>query len=692
MSASDVEFRSPETVLRARSLAIVGASERGRWPQDIFGSLRKHGYPGPVYLINPRQPEVYGEKTFPSLRELPEPVDHAIVIVPAPAVAGVLADAEARGVRSATIYAGGVGDGENAESQARGDEVRAIIARSGLRIGGPNCMGALSYREKLFAYPNPHLTDMPPGPVGCVYQSGGTLQFFMRTGGERGLRFSYGISSGNEIDLDLADYLNFLVDDEETKQIVLFIEGIRRPHAFMRAAARALEAGKPVIAIKTGATEQSASAAASHTGAIAGDYEAYLAMCDRLGIVNCHSLDDLVETTLAFQTGRRPKGPKVGWVTTSGGTVDLLYDYVEEENTPLAKFSDATNEKIRPFMQDEIKPKNPLDVGIPSTITKAAELCEVVVNDPDVDILAWANQLPTKKDAWPDRDSLRKMMENTDKPVIGFARMAYQLGAESVAAQEEIGFPFLQGLPATCRALNALWFHAQRAGTTPALPDEAQPSGISQANLDAILAGYGIHGPKGELATDTDKAAAAARAIGFPVALKIHSPDILHKTEAGGVLLNLQDENAVRTGAQQLLTSAKKAFPDARIEGFLVQQMVSGVEIIAGARDDALYGPMLLVGAGGILVELVKDAKLSMLPVSPPEISRMVDGLRSAKLLAGYRGQKPADRAALEKAIAGLAQFYLDHREKIADIEVNPLVILPEGKGVCAVDVRVIWR
>lgn len=692
MSASDVEFRSPETVLRARSLAIVGASERGRWPQDIFGSLRKHGYPGPVYLINPRQPEVYGEKTFPSLRELPEPVDHAIVIVPAPAVAGVLADAEARGVRSATIYAGGVGDGENAESRARGDEVRAIIARSGLRVGGPNCMGALSYREKLFAYPNPQLTDMPAGPVGCVYQSGGTLQFFMRTGGERGLRFSYGISSGNEIDLDLADYLNFLVDDEETKQIVLFIEGIRRPRAFMRAAARALEAGKPVIAIKTGATEQSASAAASHTGAIAGDYEAYLAMCDRLGIVNCHSLDDLVETTLAFQTGRRPKGPRVGWVTTSGGTVDLLYDYVEEENTPLAKFSDATNEKIRPFMQDEIKPKNPLDVGIPSTITKAAELCEVVVNDPDVDILAWANQLPTKKDAWPDRDSLRKMMENTDKPVIGFARMAYQLGAESVAAQEEIGFPFLQGLPATCRALNALWFHAQRAGTTPALPDEAQPSGISQANLDAILAGYGIHGPKGELATDTDKAAAAARAIGFPVALKIQSPDILHKTEAGGVLLNLQDENAVRTGAQQLLTSAKKAFPDARIEGFLVQQMVSGVEIIAGARDDALYGPMLLVGAGGILVELVKDAKLSMLPVSPPEISRMVDGLRSAKLLAGYRGQKPADRAALEKAIAGLAQFYLDHREKIADIEVNPLVILPEGKGVCAVDVRVIWR
>lgn len=685
-------FRSPQTMMRAKSLALVGASDRSRWPSDIYGSLKKHGYTGNIYLINPRQSEVYGEKAWPSLRELPEAVDHAIVIVPGAAVANVLEDAAARGIISATVYAGGVGDGEGEVSRQRGEQVREIIARTGLILGGPNCMGGFSYREKLFAYPNPRLADLPPGPVGCVFQSGGTLQFFMSTGAERGLRYSYGYSSGNELDLDLADYINWMVDDEATKQIVLFIEGIRRPKAFMRAAAKALEAGKPLIAIKTGASEGSAQAAASHTGAIAGDYAAYLAMCERYGIINCTQLDDLVETALAFQCNRRPRGPRIGWVTTSGGTVDLLHDCVEREASPLAQFTPATVQAIMPFMQEGITPKNPLDVGIPSNLKNAADLCTVVAQDEHVDMLAWANQLPESKARWNGMEHLRAMTEATGKPVIGFARMAYQLGPDALEIQESVGFPFLQGLPATCRALNALWFHASRAGRKPAQPDAALPSDLDADKLDATLATYGIHGPSSALVFDADAALEAARQIGFPVALKIRSPDILHKTEAGGVLLDLRDEASIIAGAAQLRASALAVYPEARIEGFLVQEMVSGVEAIAGARDDALYGPVLLAGSGGILVELLKDAALKLLPVSPQDIGAMIDQLKLAKLLAGYRGRPAADRAALEKAIAGLAQFYLDHRAKIADIEINPLIVRGDGKGVCAVDVRVIWR
>ena len=686
------QFRSVETIMRPKSVAIVGASERGRWPSDIYGALKDHGYGGKIHLINPRQKEVYGQATVPSLRELPEPVDHAIVIVPGGAVPAVLEDAAARGIKTATVYAAGIGDGSSEESRQRGKEVQGILSRTGLRICGPNCMGGLSYREKFFAYPNPRLALLKPGSVGGLFQSGGTLQFYVSTAGARGVRFSYAMSTGNELGLDLADYINFLVDDEETKQIVLFIEGIRRPKMFMAAAARALEAGKPILAIKTGATAESAHAAASHTGAIAGDYEAYLAMCERFGIVNCDTLDDLVETALAFQCGRRPKGPRVGWVTTSGGTVDLLYDYVAQENTPLADLAPQTLEAIQPFMQEGIVPKNPLDVGIPSTMKAAADLCAVVANDPNVDILTWANQLPGKASAWPDVHLLREMMEATDKPVIGFARMAYQMGPEAIDLQDAAGFPFLQGLPATCRAMNALWFHAQRAGKTPALPSPAPESGLDPANLEAVLAGYGIHGPKSGHAVTAEEAASLAADIGFPVVLKIQSRDILHKTEAGGVILDLRSVEAVIDAAEQLVASAKKAYPQAHIDGFLVQEMVSGIEAIAGARSDDLYGPMLLVGAGGILVELVKDAALRMLPIGDDEIASMIDGLKLSKLLKGYRGKPPADLAAMQDAIAGLARFYLDHRARIADIEINPLIVRPQGKGVCAVDVRVIWR
>src|SRR5581483_1117085 len=360
--AAEAGFRSPRSVLAAGSVAVVGASERSAWARMIIRNLHEFGYPGRIHLINPRQREVFGEPCFPSLRELPEPVEHALVIVPASAVPDVLEEADATGLRSATIYAGAMGDGVDPESKKRGAWLKQFLARSALRVAGPNCMGAHSYREKLFGYPNTDLCRVPAGGTACVFQSGGTLQFWMKSAADRGLRFSYGITSGNETGLDLADYLDFLVDEPHTRQIVLFIEGIRRPDMFMRAAARALAAGKPVLAIKTGATAKSQSAAQSHTGAIGGDYAAYLAMCDRYGICNCRSLDDLVETALAFQNGRLPKGPRIGFVTTSGGTVDLLYDYAESEGASIPDFAPETYAALEPFVQESIVAKNPLDL------------------------------------------------------------------------------------------------------------------------------------------------------------------------------------------------------------------------------------------------------------------------------------------------------------------------------------------
>jgi acetate---CoA ligase (ADP-forming) len=695
-ATGDGLFRSAVSTLQAKSLAIVGASERARWPSDIFKNLREFGYPGSVVLVNPRQREVYGQACFPSLRDLPAPVDHALVIVPAAAVPGVLTDAEEAGVKSATVYAAMMGDGEEPESQARGAWLKDFVAKSCLRVAGPNCMGAYSYRERLFGYPNTELCQLAPGGVACIFQSGGTIQFWMKAAAERGLRFSYCITSGNEPDLGLADYLNFVIDDPDTRQVVLFIEGIRRADAFMHAAGRALAIGKPVLAIKTGATAQSQAASQSHTGAIAGDYAAYLAMCERYGIVNYRSLDDLVEAALAFAGGRLPKGPRIGFVTTSGGTVDLLYDYAEAEGAVMPDFTDATKAALLPMMQDGIAPKNPLDVGIPSTLEIAARLCETAAHDPLIDMVAWASPMPRKTDAWGDVTPLRGLLAKTDKPLVGFGRVICQMAEHHIAAQEAAGFPFLQGIVPTIRALNGLWFHAARRGRLPPTPPPAPPSELSPATLEATLARYGIALPASRAAASVAEAVSAAERIGFPVALKIRSPDILHKTEAGGVALGLQDRGAVEAAAQALLASARATAPDARIDGFLVQEMVSGIEAIVGARSDELYGPMLLVGAGGILVELVEDAVLQLLPVTADEVGAMVGGLKLARLLSGFRGRPAADRAALEATALALGRFFLDHRARIKDIEINPLMVRPrrgtEVAGAVAVDVRVVWR
>jgi acyl-CoA synthetase (NDP forming) len=262
---------------------------------------------------------------------------------------------------------------------------------------------------------------------------------------------------------------------------------------------------------------------------------------------------------------------------------------------------------------------------------------------------------------------------------------------EAVEAQTQAGFPFLQGLEPTIRALNGLWFHAQRTGKKPAAPPPAPPSDLSPATLDATLKKYGIALPQSREVATAAEAAAAAEQIGFPVVLKIRSADILHKTEAGGVSLDLRNKDAVLKAADALAASAKAAYPNAKIDGFLVQEMVSGTEAIVGVRGD-LYGPMLLVGAGGILVELAKDAALRLLPVTKTDVTAMVDGLKLNNLIAGYRGRPAADRAALEATVLALAQFYLDHRARIEDIEINPLMVRAQGKGAVAVDVRVIWR
>jgi acetyltransferase len=692
-AAGEPSFKSPLPLFRPASIAIVGASERAKWPGQIFRNLRDHGYPGRIYPVNPRLREVWGTRCYPDLASLPEPPVHAMVIVPAPVVQGVLETGVAAGLTSATVYAAQLGEGNDPEIVARGAALKALIDRSRLTICGPNCMGINAMRERNFGYPNADLCALTPGSVAFITQSGGTVQYIATMGAHRGVNFNYLVSSGNELSVDLADYLNFLAENDTTRVIALFIEGIRRPDAFMAAAAKALAAGKPVIAIKTGKSQKARDSAQSHTGAIAGDYGAFTAMCERYGIVICQTLDEMIEMLLVFQAGRLPKGRRVGWMTTSGGTVDLLYDYLEEMGglvTP--EFDAATKEKLRPLVSQELALKNPLDAGNPINDAHDAAMGAAIVADPNVDMLA-LGVTPPSGSRVRDPAVTRSVAEGTDKPVIGFIRMAILTDKATVKFQNEVGFPFLQGLPSVIRALSALAFYGSRKGRTiRGLP---MPSGrldtLQGAAFEAALARHGLTLPKSALAGSPDQAADAAAGIGFPVALKLVSRAISHKTEAGGVRLHLGSAAEVERAAHALAASAAKTVLGASIDGYLVQEMVDGVEMILGARTDPLYGPMMVVGAGGILVELVKDVAFRLLPVAPGDARRMIGELKVAKLLAGFRGKPAADVDALVQAICGLSDLYLDHRHLLSDLEINPLIVLPKGNGVRAVDVRPVF-
>jgi acetyltransferase len=682
-------FKSPLSVLNPKSVAIVGASERAAWPTAIFRQLTSSGFAGPIYPVNPRGGEIWGVKAYPDLASLPAQVEHAIIAVPAPAVIGVLETGVQHGLKSATIYSGNIGEGADPEGVARSDQLRELVARSGLVVNGPNCMGGNSFHHNFFAYPNLELLQLQKGGVAFISQSGGMVQFFAKSAGERGVKFSTMFSTGNEIDLDLADYVNFLVDDEHTRVITLFIEGIRRTPVFLRAAARALEVGKPIIAIKTGKSQKSREAAQSHTGAISGDYAGFRAMCERYGIVTCDTLEELMETTLAFQAGRLPKGSRVGWVTTSGGTVDLLYDAIEEQGGTIAPaFSAVTAQKLRAFVPAEIGVKNPLDAGIPTTDQNAIDMCAAVAEDPGIDMIAWAATLPTPRRI-PDAKILRRILERTDKPFLAFGRMAYGLAPGALEFQDEVGFPYLQGLPQTINALSALHFYAQRKGRQiEPLPSSSQAP-LSQSAIAEGLMQCGLSEPKSRFATTAADAAKIAGELGFPVVLKIVSPDILHKTEIGGVHTGLSSEADVERAAQQMLMNVRQRAPEALVTGFMVQEQAMGVELLIGLQQDPLYGPMLTIGAGGIFVELMKDVAHSMLPVRGRDVEQMLEKLRVKKLLDGWRGSAAIDLPALVTSICNLSDFYLRHRDAIGDLEINPVIIMPQGKGLRAVDIRV---
>jgi acetyltransferase len=674
-------------LLRAKSVAIVGASQKGAWPQGIYRNLKNAKFPGGVYLINPNYQELYGDKCYPNLAALPEVADELLVLIPTRAVLGVLEEAAKLGTRSATIYTAGFGEGDDEKGKERAGAMRDLCDRTGMVICGPNCMGSYSVGEGLWTFPT--VTPLlKKGPVGLIFQSGGSLGNWIKGATERGIGFSYAVSSGNEVSLDLVDYLSFLVEDPDTKVITLMVEGIRRPDEFMTIAEQALNRGKPILAVKLGRSEMGKRQAISHTGSLAGADEVFDAVCHRLGLIRCPTLEDMTETTLAFMPGRFPKGSRAAIVVNSGGMKGLICDHCDELKTNLAQLSEKTKEAVRPLIPPELAVENPLECGVAGFGDEAGfiNIVKLHAEDPGVDLLAIHGELPRgqKRSA----ELFKSVTAATDKPVLAFGRSTYSCLDESRAFQEEAGMPFLQAIKPTLRALAGLGLYGERRqlGVPQLAAANGNAADLEGENLNALLQRHGIGLPKQAMAGTAADAATKAKEIGFPVAIKLIAAEVVHKTESGAVVLGLKSAEEVQVEGQKLLT---KTLGRGHL---LIQEMVQGTEVLIGARTDSQYGPFLMVGLGGIFVEVLKDVSIRLLPIDEREAREMLKDLRGYKVLEGVRGQKPRDVNALVKAMVGLSDIFAAHRNHLSDMEINPIMVREQGKGAAAVDVRLVRR
>jgi acetate---CoA ligase (ADP-forming) len=676
-----------ENLLRAKSVAIIGASQKGAWPQGIYRNLKGAKFPGGVYLINPNYQELYGDKCYPSLADLPEVPEELLILIPTRAVLGVLEEAAKLGAKAATIYTAGFGEGDDKKGKERAEAMKDLCERTGMVICGPNCMGSYSVGEGLWTFPTA-TPLLKKGPVGLVFQSGGSLGNWIKGATERGVGFSYAVSSGNEVSLDLVDYLSFLVNDPDTKVITLMVEGIRRPNEFMAVAEQALGKGKPILAVKLGRSEMGKRQAISHTGSLAGADEVFDAVCNRLGLIRCPTLEDLTETTLAFMPGRFPRGRRAAIVVNSGGMKGLICDHCDELKTNLAQLSDQTKQAVRPLIPAELAVENPLECGVAGFGDEAGfiNIVKLHAEDPGVDLLAIHGELPRgqKRSA----DLFKSVTAATDKPVLAFGRSTYSCLDESRAFQDEAGMPFLQAIKPTLRALAGLGLYGERRlRGVPKLPAATgHIADLDGENLNALLQRRGIGLPKQAMAGTAADAAVKAKEIGFPVAVKLIAAEVVHKTESGAVVLGLKSAEEVQAEAQKLLT---KTLGRGHL---LIQEMVQGTEVLIGARSDPQYGPFLMVGLGGIFVEVLKDVSIRLLPVDEREAREMLKELRGYKVLEGVRGQGPRDIDALVNAMVGLSDIFAAYRTHLSDIEINPIMVRAQGGGLAAVDVRLVRK
>ena len=696
-------------LLEPRSIAIVGASPReNTLGNNVVVNLRRFGYAGRILPVHPNAPEVAGLPAYRTFAELPEPAECAVLAVPADKIAAALEEGAAHGLEAAVVFASGFAElGE--EGRARQRELQALCARTGIVLCGPNCLGLVNVHKRVSLYSSGIPEGMREGGLAVVSHSGSAC-IALSTLGRFGI--SYLVSVGNAAVLDVADYLEALAHDSETKAVALFIETLRDPGAFARAMRAMHAAGKSVVALKVGRSAKGAATSAAHTGALAGNWDAYQAYFRRHGVIAVDDFDELAESVeLALKVRVRLQGDGVAVIAVSGGEASLVADLADRADVRLPELAPETVARLREVLPAFGSIGNPLDTtdrGVYDAQKVYGGSIRALADDPSVSLVAVVQDCSPGLSARGANNYRRIAQTVADaarevaKPVVFFNTTAGGLHAHVIEPFTGSAVAVMQGARASLLAIRRLFEHArfspsaepQALATALAWRERlATGAPFTERESKAFLAAHGFAATRETLAQDAGGAIRAAAEIGYPVVLKIESADLPHKTEVDGVRVGLADAAAVEAAFGQIMAAARRHAPAARLEGVLVQEMVfGGTELLAGLSRQEPFGMGVVAGAGGVLVELMRDTALDLCPIDDAGARALLARTRAGRLLQGFRGRPAGDTEAFAALLARLSRLGAAYGDLLEAVDLNPVAVLPSGRGAIVLDALVIVR
>ena len=694
-----------QPLFRPEGIAVVGASQKWGPGQQVIANLKQLGYEGEIFPINPKYEEIAGIPCWPSLTSLGEAgkrVDMVAILLGRESIPPMIEEAASIGVRAAWAFAAGFGE-LDAEGKKLEKELIDLCHEKNIKFVGPNCVGYLNPSCNVGTYSAPAPAEIKRGHIGMVAQSG--YLAIAVANSKRDLGFSLMVSTGNESVINSTDVMEYMLEDPETNVIMAFIEQFRDPEKLKEVAKRSKEVGKPVIFIKVGKSAIAQRATSAHTGALAGSDAVQDALFKKLGLIRVDDLDEMFETAEMFTVlgNHLPKGNNVFAVTLSGGVISLLADVGEGLDLNFPAWSEDGKKVVQGLLGSYSNPNNPLDAWGSGRIEEFYETCLLTAaSEPEGDMVLVVQDVPP---GMAERQVTQYSIvanaavaaaKKVDKPVVMLTNASTGVHADIKKILDEGGVPILQGSREGLKAIA----NASKFGTFTApkeeeidkskFPDVSQYMGKSLTEYASkkILKEFDIPVTKEVLCKTPEECVEAAKEIGYPVVLKVMSPQILHKTEAKVIGVGLKDDEEILAKYPELMKNAESFAPGAEIEGMLVQEMAKKpvAEMILGITRDPQFGPAVIFGTGGVLVEILKDSAIGIPPLSKEEAMRMIESTKGYKMLTGFRGAPKGDIDALAETLVKVGRFAASGSDKIAALDVNPLLVYPEGEGVLAVD------
>jgi acetate---CoA ligase (ADP-forming) len=707
--ASDI-VKGIHAMLHPRNIVLVGATDKpGNYAERIWNNLIKYKFEGSLYPVNARRENIWGVACYKDFLSLPEKPDHVLVLVPARFAVQVIRDAAAAGARSATIVTSGFSELQDEESQRLAVELQTAIRETGLAVTGPNCLGNLSAGEKLFTNIDDRIVTMEAGPVAIAGQSGAIVMAIRQALEDRGVGVGYMVTTGNEAGLETPDLMAYFAADPSVRVIVVYLEGVRNTKVFREACKAARAAGKPVIALKLGSSEGGRAAAMAHTGALAGSIETFDAISTREGVIRVRGLDELIETTECFVHSDPPKGNRLAAVTLSGGKRGLLIDAFYSAGLNFAPLSQTASGKLAKMLGPGSIVGNPLDAGFAAVVDPSVYMqsIKIMIDDPDTDIVIIDAELPKAPHELRERNLriVNEMAGNASKPVIYISTMSIGFTEFTKGLRKSLPhIAVMQGMDRAVGAIKSLIEYASLRKEVPDILSSSKPSAravlertlknargaaLDEVASKKLLRAYGIPVSREEIASSAAEAVKIAKKIGFPVVAKVVSAEILHKSDIGGVVLNLKSAAEVKKAFDDITARVKKLKNKPKLEGILIAQQVKAeLELVVGAALDAEMGPVVLFGTGGVDIELMKDVALAGAPLDAAEAKQLIGRTKAGVKMKGYRGKPALHEASAVKALVGLSNLMADAGNRIASIDVNPFLI--NTKTGVAVDALVV--